>query len=100
MALRRAARLDELGQERRRRYAHLAQRIAEHAHPVRVVEPPLYGGDTPDHKQTCSWIQYKDPTTVPEEIYTRAGRIKPDVFGSIAHSAPDDTVRTGFVGGG
>ncbi len=87
-------------------YCNHCQVMMEHmpmdryGYPIRVVEPPLYGGDTAERKQTCSWIMYKDPTTVPEEIYTRAGRVKPAQFGSVAHSAPDDTVRTGFLGGG
>jgi len=53
-------------------------------YPVRVVDPPLYTpGQT--ERQQCRWTMYKDPTAVPEEFYTRAGRTKPTEFGSAAH---------------
>lgn len=53
-------------------------------YPVRVIDPPVY---TPGNveRQQCRWTMYKDPTTVPEEMYTRAGRTKPAKFGSAAH---------------
>ena len=46
-------------------------------------------------RQKCQWQMFKDPTSVPEEIYTRSGRTKPTVFGSVARGAvdlPDPTV--------
>ncbi|MER3388671.1 MAG: hypothetical protein RJQ01_01435 [Microcella sp.] len=53
-------------------------------YPVRVVDPPVYTpGQT--ERQQCRWTMYKDPTAVPEEMYTRAGRTKPTEFGSRAH---------------
>ncbi len=60
-------------------------------YPVRVVDPPRYP-DTdrdPERRQRCQWTMYKDPATVPEEIYVRSGRVKPAAFGSRAHDAPD-----------
>lgn len=50
-------------------------------YPVRVVDPPIYGADDSGAQQ-CKWTVYKDPTAVPEEFYTRAGRTKPTSFGS------------------
>jgi len=76
-------------------------------YPVRVVEPPLYPvrdgvrvDDASDDRQRCSWTMYKDPTTVPEEIYERAGRTKPTVFGSATTASDDDGRHTAFLGGG
>ena len=56
-------------------------------YPVRVIDPPVY---TPGRteRQQCRWTMYKDPTAVPEEMYTRAGRTKPATFGSSAHGGP------------
>jgi hypothetical protein len=31
---------------------------------------------------------YKDPTAVPAEVYERVGRIKGELFGSVANAAP------------
>ena len=45
-------------------------------------------------RQKCQWQMYKDPTSVPEEYYTRVGRTKPTVFGSKAQgprSCPSST---------
>jgi len=54
-------------------------------YPVRVIDPPVYApGQT--ERQQCRWTMYKDPTAVPEELYTRAGRTKPTEFGSAAHT--------------
>jgi hypothetical protein len=65
-------------------------------YPVRVIEPPVYPDTNkdPDKRQRCKWTMYKDPTTAPEEVYTRSGRVKPAQFGSRAHAAaplPDAT---------
>lgn len=60
-------------------------------YPVRVVDPPIYP-DTdrdPSIRQQCQWTMYKDPTAVPEEVYVRVGRTKPDVFGSSNFEAGD-----------
>ncbi len=61
-------------------------------YPVRVIDPPVAGTERADR---CSWTMYKDPTAVPAEHYTRAGRTKPDRFGSEAHGGrvmlPDPT---------
>lgn len=71
-------------------------------YPVRVVDPPRYP-DTdpdPDARQRCQWQMFKDPTAVPEEYYTRVGRTKPAVFGSVAHGATDLPPVTGMPGAG
>ena len=73
-------------------------------YPVRVVDPPVYP-DTdkdPNVRQKCRWTMYKDPTTAPEEVYTRAGRTKPTAFGSGAHGAVDlpDPTTFGMPGSG
>ena len=59
-------------------------------YPVRVIDPPKYPDTERDagKRQRCQWTMYKDPTTAPEEVYTRAGRTKPDRFGSSQHDAP------------
>lgn len=60
-------------------------------YPVRVVDPPIYP-DTdrdPNVRQQCQWTMYKDPTAVPEEVYVRVGRTKPEVFGSSNFEAGD-----------
>lgn len=71
--------------------------IDRFGYPVRVIDPPVYP-DTdrdPATRQRCQWTMYKDPTKIPEEVYTRTGRVKPTAFGSKAHGAvdlPDPTV--------
>ena len=55
-------------------------------YPLRVVDPPRY--PDPEGTQKCQWQMFKDPTAVPAELYTRAGRTKPSAFGSIAQGAP------------
>ena len=76
-------------------------------YPVGVVERPSYptrDGIRVDEasvdRQRCQWTMYKDPTTVPEEIYRRAGRTKPTAFGSDAMAAAEDGRHTSFLGGG
>lgn len=60
-------------------------------YPVRVIDPPTYPDTNkdPNVRQKCQWQMFKDPTKVPEEYYTRVGRVKPTTFGSRAHNAPD-----------
>ena len=44
---------------------------------------------------------FKDPTTVPEEYYTRVGRTKPTSFGSKAHGARElPVMNAGLPGAG
>lgn len=94
-------------------YCNHCQVLMEHlpmdrfGYPVRVVEPPLYPtrdgirvDDRSEDRQRCQWTMYKDPTTVPEEIYRRAGRSKPTSFGSDATTSVDDGRHTSFLGGG
>ncbi len=73
-------------------------------YPVRVVDPPVYPDTNRDPavRQRCRWTMYKDPTAVPEEIYTRSGRIKPAAFGSRATGAVDlpDPTTFGMPGAG
>jgi hypothetical protein len=92
-------------------YCNHCQVLMEHwpmdrfGYPLRVVDPPTYpAGDRESGRRTpCEWTIYKDPTAVPEEIYERAGRIKPTAFGSSnqphgrsAHGGDETT----FLGGG
>jgi len=94
-------------------YCNHCQVIMEHlpmdrfGYPVRVVEPPQYPvrdgvgvDDRSESRQKCSWSMYKDPTAVPVEFYERAGRTKPDRFGSDAIGSTADVPHTGFLGGG
>lgn len=73
-------------------------------YPVRVVDPPVYPDTDRDPKvrQKCQWTMYKDPTSVPEEYYTRTGRTKPKEFGSSAMGAVDlpDPTSFGMPGSG
>lgn len=65
--------------------------IDRFGYPVRVIDPPIYP-DTdrdPDVRQKCQWTMFKDPTAVPEEVYVRVGRTKPDKFGSSNFDAGD-----------
>lgn len=65
--------------------------IDRFGYPVRVVDPPVYPDTNkdPNARQKCQWTMFKDPTQVPEEMYTRTGRVKPKEFGSRAHGAVD-----------
>lgn len=73
-------------------------------YPVRVVDPPVYpdANKDPAVRQKCQWTMYKDPTTAPEEAYTRSGRTKPAAFGSRAQGAVDlpDPTTFGMPGSG
>jgi len=78
--------------------------IDRFGYPVRVVDPPVYPDTNrdPNVRQRCQWTMYKDPTQVPEEMYTRTGRVKPAEFGSRAHGAVDlpDPTTFGMPGSG
>jgi hypothetical protein len=67
-------------------------------YPVRLIDPPVYPDTDPDpqRRQRCQWTMFKDPTAVPSEFYTRAGRTKPTQFGSKAHGAADLPRAEGF----
>jgi hypothetical protein len=72
-------------------------------YPVRVVDPPLYPDTNKDPmvRQKCQWQMFKDPTTVPEEYYTRVGRTKPAQFGSRAQGAKElPVINVGMPGAG
>jgi len=60
-------------------------------YPVRVVDPPIYPDTDPDPavRQKCQWTMFKDPTKVPDELYTRSGRTKTNQFGSKARGVVD-----------
>lgn len=77
--------------------------IDRFGYPVRVVDPPTWP-DTdrdPNVRQKCQWQMFKDPTTVPEEYYTRVGRTKPAAFGSRAHGAKElPVLNVGMPGAG
>jgi len=75
-------------------YCNHCQVVSEHwpidrfGYPLRVVEPPTYAGEHDgEDRQTCSWTMYKDPALVPDEIYQRCGRTRPELLGSeaVAH---------------
>jgi hypothetical protein len=50
-------------------------------HPVRVVDPPLWGGaaDAEPTRRKCSWTVYKSLEAIPESAYQRIGRTKPQL---------------------
>ena len=58
-------------------------------YPVQVIDPPTYDPNATavGVAQKCQWTMFKDPTQVPEEFYTRVGRVKPAQFGSSSRSA-------------
>ena len=75
--------------------------------PLRLPGPrhrPAAYPDTnsdPMVRQKCQWQMFKDPTTVPEEYYTRVGRTKPAQFGSRAHGAKElPVINVGMPGAG
>jgi hypothetical protein len=77
--------------------------IDRFGYPVRVIDPPTYPDTDPDPdvRQRCQWQMFKDPTTVPEEYYTRVGRTKPTSFGSRAMGARDlPVINAGLPGAG
>ena len=47
-------------------------------HPVRVVDPPRWGGsaDAPETRKQCTWTVYKTLEAIPDEVY-RPGRPQP-----------------------
>lgn len=52
-------------------------------HPVRVVDPPLYPGDTQgENPKPCTWTVYKSVEAIPPEAYERIGLEKPSSEGS------------------
>lgn len=72
-------------------------------YPVRVIDPPIYDPERTavGVAQKCQWQMFKDPTTVPEEYYTRVGRTKPTTFGSTAQGAPElPNMTAGLPGAG
>ena len=48
-------------------------------HPVRVVEPPIWGGsaDADSTRRKCTWTVYKSLEAIPEAAYERIGHTKP-----------------------
>ena len=50
-------------------------------HPVRVVDPPRWGGsgDAESTRKKCSWTVYKSLEAIPEEVYERIGHKKPSL---------------------
>lgn len=77
--------------------------IDQFGYPLRVIDPPTYP-DTdrdPTRRQKCQWTMFKDPTTVPQELYARTGRTKTGKFGSAAVGAPPiPAASTGLPGSG
>ncbi len=90
-------------------YCNHCQVLMEHwpmdrfGYPLRVVDPPTYPASDPvsGRSSKCQWTMYKDPTAAPPEVYERAGRTKPEKFGSHAHpDAPRPSDTTTFIAGG
>ena len=50
-------------------------------HPVRVVEPPIWGGsaEAESTQRQCTWTVYKSLEAIPEEVYRRIGQSKPQL---------------------
>lgn len=48
-------------------------------HPVRVVDPPLWGGsaEAPSTRRRCQWTVYKSLEAIPASAYERIGATKP-----------------------
>lgn len=48
-------------------------------HPVRVVDPPRWGGtpDAPETRRQCTWTVYKSLDAIPPSVYERVGHRKP-----------------------
>ncbi len=48
-------------------------------HPVRVVDPPRWGGDAgaPETRRQCTWTVYKTLEAIPDAVYQRVGHTKP-----------------------
>jgi hypothetical protein len=73
--------------------------IDKFGYPLRVVDPPVYPDRDPDNRQSCQWQMFKDPTSTPEEYYTRVGRTKPSTFGA-GDVGSADNEPSPFFGGG
>jgi hypothetical protein len=50
-------------------------------HPVRVVDPPRWGGsaDAPETQRRCTWTVYKTLEAIPGSAYQRVGHTKPQL---------------------
>ncbi len=50
-------------------------------HPVRVVDPPVWGGsaESPSTRKQCTWTVYKSLEAIPERAYARIGHAKPEL---------------------
>lgn len=50
-------------------------------HPVRVVDPPRWGGsaDAPETARRCTWTVYKTLDAIPDSVYERLGHRKPQL---------------------
>ncbi len=48
-------------------------------HPVRVVDPPVWGGsaDAASTRKRCTWTVYRSLEAIPEQAYRRIGHTKP-----------------------
>jgi hypothetical protein len=62
--------------------------------PVRVVDPPRWGGSAGDAatRQKCSWTVYKSTAQIPDWVYERVGHRKPQlpVVSPDAPGLPDE----------
>jgi hypothetical protein len=50
-------------------------------HPVRVVDPPVWGGsaEAASTRKRCTWTVYKSLEAIPESAYRRIGHVKPEL---------------------
>lgn len=50
-------------------------------HPVRVVDPPIWGGsaEAASTRKQCTWTVYKSLEAIPEAAYRRIGHQKPEL---------------------
>jgi hypothetical protein len=61
--------------------------IDRFGYPLRVIDPPRWTADGPTQGGQCQWTLFKDLDAVPDEIYERVGRVRPERLGSSATGA-------------
>jgi hypothetical protein len=61
--------------------------IDRFGYPLRVIDPPRWTADGPTQGGQCQWTLFKDLAAVPDELYERVGRSRPERLGSSATGA-------------
>jgi hypothetical protein len=61
--------------------------IDRFGYPLRVIDPPRWTAHGPTQRGQCQWTLFKDLTAVPDEVYERVGRSRPERLGSAATGA-------------